>query len=178
MAGEVETCPGFSQFSTRSPRPYRLGWPKGILALAVLLSLAILTPIVALGQNPQWPEEAIPSVRIYVPVTFRWVDGSLTGLSVLNNGPGEVTIDLGETSRFFMEHTRSPWWFPIGSGQRTATAYSSSGPCAALVSLGGNIYQIEIDFTPDELGHINFICLDTSRPPDGTGWMLYYYLEE
>lgn len=168
------------QSPSRSPRPRRYGrWTAG-LALIVLIPLAFPALTIP-GMASQRPDEpaTIAGSTLYLPVTLRGIDDNLTGLQVLNSGSGDVTIDLpGGMRNVFLEGTRANWWFPIGNGHYTATAFSSSGPCAALVSLGGNIYQIEIDFRRGELRHINFSCLDTSRPPDGTGWMLYYYLEE
>lgn len=112
-----------------------------------------------------------------VPVIYGMYDYRLTGIRVQNDGPGDVRLTLpAGPSRNFTPGT-DEWWFPMGGGRYVVNATSSSGPCEPLTSLGGNSYNIEIDFRPDELRSLSFMCLDASRPPDGTGWTLYYYLE-
>lgn len=112
-----------------------------------------------------------------VPIVYGMYDYRLTGVRVQNVGPGDVRLTLpAGPSRNFTPGT-DEWWFPVGGGRYVVNATSSSGPCEALTSLGGNSYNIEIDFRPDELRSLSFMCLDASRPPDGTGWTLYYYLE-
>jgi hypothetical protein len=115
----------------------------------------------------------------YLPVAFHGGTAPYTGLNVRNNGFGDVAIELDTgLVRIFHERTGTDWWFPLGNGHYQATAYAFEGPCAQLVTWGGNIYTLEIDFKANERRYIRFICLDVSRPPDESSWILYYYLDD
>jgi hypothetical protein len=120
---------------------------------------------------------ARPVWVVYAPVTYGVYDYTPTGVHVRNNGPGDVRLTLPTGPSRAFSPGPGEWWFPMGGGRYVVNAASASGPCKELADLGGNSYNIEIDFRPGELRHLSFVCLDASRPPDGTGWTLYYYLE-
>ena len=69
------------------------------------------------------------------------------------------------------------WWFSVGSGRCVVNVKSSSGPCHEAAYWGSNAFDIGIDFAAGALPQISFVCMDASRPPDGTAWTLFYYLE-
>jgi hypothetical protein len=120
---------------------------------------------------------ASPVWLVHAPIIFGVYDFASTGLKILNTGPGNVQLRLsGGPERDFPPGIEE-WWFPIGGGHYVVNATSSSGPCVELTYYGGNTYNIPIDFKPGELRRLSFTCMDTSRPPDGTNWTLYYYLE-
>lgn len=112
----------------------------------------------------------------YAPVLYGIYDYRLTGLQVRNTGPGNVRITRPGGASHDFAPGMEEWWFPMAGGRQVVNATSSSGPCLGLTYLGGNSYNIDIAFAPGELRAVNFTCMDASRPPDGTGWMLYYYL--
>jgi len=113
----------------------------------------------------------------YTPVLYGIYDYALTGLHVLNAGLGAVRLKLPDGQERDFPPGINEWWFPMAGGRQVVNATSSSGPCQDVTYLGGNTYNIEIDFASGELRHLNFVCMDASRPPDGSAWILYYYLE-
>lgn len=132
--------------------------------------------------NPQsavGPQTVLVASQVwstYAPVLYGVYDYTLTGLQVRNRGPGGVLITLPSGPRHYFEPGTDEWWFPVGGGGQVVNAVSSSGPCKEATYLGGNNYNIAIDFAAGEIRHLNFICLDASRPPDGSAWFLYYNL--